>query len=72
MKTYSDFLKEELYSKEYNIHAHFIEKNNKLFIAYDNKIIDFKIHFNPNFYDVLLVAAHDLLEATIFLSNIKE
>ena len=70
MKTYEDFLSEKLYSEKFDLHAYFVLKNNQVFIVQDksNKVILFKMLFHPDYYDVLLVAALQLLETTIIIS----
>ena len=72
MKTYEDFLNEKLYSEKFNLHAYFVSKNNQIFIVQDksDKVILFKMLFHPDYYDILLIAALQLLETTTMTSYI--
>ena len=71
MKTYENFLKEKIHSSVYKVDAHFVEEYGKVFIVDDNnneKIL-FKMVFTPEYYDVLLIAALQLLETIIMLNK---
>lgn len=79
MKTYADLLNEKIYCEKYNITAHFEEKENlglcivsdgNKSIELDCYVIPFKIAFSTEFYDIFLLAAIQLLEATIMLDNV--
>lgn len=73
MKTYQDFLKTEIISKEHHVTAVFQEIDNHLYIVcnvaeYAVKI-PFHILYTPDMYDALLIAAKQLLNACLSLKK---
>lgn len=62
---YEDFLKQTIYSEEFNKTAKMEEIDGKVYIIYDDKKILFKMLYEERLYDYLLIAAKHLFEASL-------